>query len=59
LLIAGELDTKFTAIARSMAQALPQSQLRIVPGAGHSVHLERSEEFDALVGDFSLPTISS
>ena len=41
LLIVGELDTKFTAIARSMNQALPQSQLCIVPGAGHAVHLER------------------
>jgi 2-succinyl-6-hydroxy-2,4-cyclohexadiene-1-carboxylate synthase len=59
LLIAGELDTKFTAIARSMAQALPQSQLRIVPGAGHAVHLERPEEFASLAGDFSLSTISS
>ena len=59
LLIAGELDMKFTAIARSMAQALPQSQLRIVPGAGHTVHLERPEEFDSLVGDFSLSLISS
>jgi 2-succinyl-6-hydroxy-2,4-cyclohexadiene-1-carboxylate synthase len=59
LLIAGELDTKFTAIARSMAQALPQSQLRIVPGAGHAVHLERPEEFDSLMGDFSLSMISS
>jgi 2-succinyl-6-hydroxy-2,4-cyclohexadiene-1-carboxylate synthase len=59
LLIAGELDTKFSAIARSMAQALPQSQLRIVPGAGHAVHLERPEEFASLVGDFSLSMISS
>src|SRR2546423_5527621 len=59
LLIAGELDTKFTAIARSMAQALPQSQLRIVPGAGHAVHLERPEEFVSLVEDFSLSMISS
>jgi len=59
LLIAGELDTKFTAIARSMAQALPQSQLHIVPGAGHAVHLERPEEFASLAGDFSLSTISS
>ncbi len=58
LLIAGELDTKFSAIARSMAQALPQSQLRIVPGAGHAVHLERPEEFDSLVGDFCLSMIS-
>ncbi len=54
LLIAGELDTKFTEIARHMAQALPQAQLRIIPGAGHTVHLERPEEFVSLVGDFSL-----
>jgi 2-succinyl-6-hydroxy-2,4-cyclohexadiene-1-carboxylate synthase len=59
LLIAGELDTKFTALALSMAQALPQAQLRIVPGAGHAIHLERPEEFDSLVGDFSLSMISS
>ena len=59
LLIAGELDTKFTVIARSMAQALPQSRLRIVPGAGHAVHLERPEDFDFLVGEFSLSMISS
>ena len=52
LLIAGELDTKFTTIARFMAQALPHAQLCIVPGAGHAVHLERPEEFDALVGNF-------
>jgi 2-succinyl-6-hydroxy-2,4-cyclohexadiene-1-carboxylate synthase len=52
LLIAGELDTKFTAIATSMARALPQAHLRIVPGAGHTVHLERPQEFVSLVGDF-------
>ena len=56
LLIAGELDTKFTAIARSMARALPQSQLYIVPGAGHAVHLERPEEFVSLVGAFLVHT---
>jgi 2-succinyl-6-hydroxy-2,4-cyclohexadiene-1-carboxylate synthase len=54
LLIAGELDTKFTKIARHMAQVLPQSQLRIIPGVGHTVHLERPQEFVSLVGDFSL-----
>ena len=59
LLIAGELDTKFMAIARSMAQALPRSQLRIVPGTGHAVHLERPQDFDSLVGNFSLSMISS
>jgi 2-succinyl-6-hydroxy-2,4-cyclohexadiene-1-carboxylate synthase len=52
LLIAGELDTKFTAIARRMAQLLPQAQLCIIPGAGHTVHLERPEEFVSSVEDF-------
>lgn len=59
LLIAGELDTKFTAIARRMAQVLPQAQLRIIAGAGHTVHLERPEEFISLVGNFSLSMIYS
>jgi 2-succinyl-6-hydroxy-2,4-cyclohexadiene-1-carboxylate synthase len=59
LLIAGELDTKFTAIARSMAQALPQSRLSIIPGAGHAIHLERPEEFDSLVAAFSISMFSS
>jgi 2-succinyl-6-hydroxy-2,4-cyclohexadiene-1-carboxylate synthase len=54
LLIAGELDTKFTAIAKHMAQALPQSQLQIIPAAGHTVHMEQPELFTSLVGDFSL-----
>ena len=54
LLIAGELDTKFTTIAKHMAQALPQSQLHIIPAAGHTVHLEQPQLFTSLVGNFSL-----
>src|SRR6266487_6909981 len=54
LLIAGELDTKFTTIAKHMAQVLPQSQLHIIPAAGHTVHLEEPQLFTSLVGDFSL-----
>ena len=54
LLIAGELDNKFCTLARQMAQVLPQSQLHIVPGAGHAVHLERPREFDDLIRDFSI-----
>jgi len=54
LLIAGELDTKFTTIAKHMAQVLPQSQLHIIPAAGHTVHLEQPQLFTSLVGDFSL-----
>jgi len=39
-----------------MAGALPRSQLRIVSGAGHAVHLERPEKFASLVGDFLIHT---
>ena len=59
LLIAGELDTKFTTIAKHMAQALPQSQLHIIPAAGHTVHLEQPQLFTSLVGDFSLSMAQS
>jgi 2-succinyl-6-hydroxy-2,4-cyclohexadiene-1-carboxylate synthase len=52
LLIAGELDTKFTTIARQMHHTLPHSQLHIVPAAGHTVHLERPQEFATLIGNF-------
>ena len=54
LLIAGELDTKFTMIAKRMAIELPQSQLHIVPAAGHTVHLEQPQLFTSLVRDFCL-----
>jgi 2-succinyl-6-hydroxy-2,4-cyclohexadiene-1-carboxylate synthase len=52
LLIAGELDTKFTTIARQMAATLPNAELAIVPGAGHTIHLEQPEKFDGLVKTF-------
>jgi len=52
LLIAGEQDEKFCAIARQMARLLPRAQLEIVPGAGHTVHLEQPDKFDRLVRDF-------
>ncbi len=54
LLIAGELDRNFCALAQQMAQSLPQTQLCIVPDTGHTVHLEQPEVFDAVVKDFCL-----
>ena len=54
LLIAGELDIKFTKIAQRMAQLLPQAQLHIIPAAGHTVHLEQPQLFTTLVKDFCL-----
>jgi 2-succinyl-6-hydroxy-2,4-cyclohexadiene-1-carboxylate synthase len=48
-LIAGRLDTKFTAIARRMHDLIPNSHLDIIPNAGHTVHLEQPELFGQIV----------
>jgi 2-succinyl-6-hydroxy-2,4-cyclohexadiene-1-carboxylate synthase len=45
LLVTGELDTKFTAIAERMAASLPRATLAVVPDAGHTVHVERPDAF--------------
>jgi 2-succinyl-6-hydroxy-2,4-cyclohexadiene-1-carboxylate synthase len=53
LLLAGELDAKFTAIARQMAAAIgPTAAVAIVPGAGHAAHLERPAEVAARLAAF-------
>lgn len=39
-LMAGELDAKFTELARLMAALLPRATVEIVPGAGHNLLLE-------------------
>ncbi|MBK8325307.1 MAG: 2-succinyl-5-enolpyruvyl-6-hydroxy-3-cyclohexene-1-carboxylic-acid synthase [Betaproteobacteria bacterium] len=44
LAMAGELDPKFSAIAAAMAGRIPGAAVRIVPGAGHAVPLERAAE---------------
>jgi 2-succinyl-6-hydroxy-2,4-cyclohexadiene-1-carboxylate synthase len=49
LLLAGEADEKFVAIARQMAEAIPHATLKTVPGAGHTIHLERPEAWLSLV----------
>ncbi|MGH2479950.1 MAG: 2-succinyl-6-hydroxy-2,4-cyclohexadiene-1-carboxylate synthase [Ktedonobacteraceae bacterium] len=52
LLLAGELDGKFCQIARQMATCIPRASLRIVPDAGHTIHLEQPEAFATLVREF-------
>ena len=52
LLLAGELDSKFCQIAGQMARSIPQASLQIVPGAGHTIHLEQAEIFAARVNEF-------
>jgi 2-succinyl-6-hydroxy-2,4-cyclohexadiene-1-carboxylate synthase len=52
LLLAGELDAKFCHIARQMADSLPAAWLHIVPGAGHTIHLEQPALFAGFVNEF-------
>jgi 2-succinyl-6-hydroxy-2,4-cyclohexadiene-1-carboxylate synthase len=49
LVVAGALDAKFTALAERMAGLIPDATLAIVDGAGHTVHLERPDEFADLL----------
>lgn len=52
LVTAGTLDTKFSAIARQMAEAIPDATMRLIEDAGHAAHLERPDVFNAVVRDF-------
>jgi 2-succinyl-6-hydroxy-2,4-cyclohexadiene-1-carboxylate synthase len=52
LLVAGERDPKFCAIARDMAARLPRARLRIVASAGHAPHLESPRDLAALLAEF-------
>ncbi len=54
LLITGELDGKFCRIAKEMNGQFAQCQWRVVPGAGHAVHLEVPRLFDTIVMEFLL-----
>ena len=56
LIIVGELDTKFVEIGEQMTAVLPQAQLLIVPGAGHTVHLERPRRWVEAVAEFICST---
>lgn len=52
LLIAGALDQKYVALAHKMGDALPCVRTRIVPGAGHTTHMEQPDSFDRVVREF-------
>jgi len=45
LLLAGEEDAKFVAIAQQMAERIPHARLVIGPNAGHTIHLEQPTSF--------------
>lgn len=50
LCLAGELDPKFTALGRQLADAIPEGEFATVPGAGHAAHTERPAEVARLIG---------
>lgn len=53
LLIAGEHDTKFSAIGFRMAAEIGDNAgISFVPGAGHAAHLERPDSVAAIVSRF-------
>ena len=52
LLLAGALDAKYCELAHEMATVLPHRRTRIVPEAGHAVHLEQPAAFDDAMHDF-------
>lgn len=52
LLLAGEQDTKFTAIAHRMYSLLSQAQIEIIKHAGHTPHLEQPDVFQKHVIEF-------
>lgn len=49
VLVVGERDRKFRAIAEAMAPVIPQAALVLAPGAGHAVHLEKPQAAAELI----------
>jgi 2-succinyl-6-hydroxy-2,4-cyclohexadiene-1-carboxylate synthase len=52
LLVVGALDAKYVEIAERMAAAMSRARVTVVPGAGHTVHLEARERWLAAVTHF-------
>lgn len=52
LIIAGELDDKFSKIGREMKGALPDATMQLIEGAGHAAHIERPQNFGDVVAGF-------
>lgn len=52
LVLAGDLDAKFTSIGQSMAAAMPNARFIGIPGAGHAAHTERPDAVAAVIADF-------
>lgn len=52
LLIVGERDAKYRALAAEMAARRPAAEIAVIPDCGHNVHFERSKAYTSVVGTF-------
>lgn len=52
LLVVGDEDEKFRAIARDLEQRLPDARVAVLPDAGHAAHLEAPTAFGEVVRAF-------
>lgn len=52
LLIVGSLDRKFIEINEAMAKEVETSELHVVEGAGHAIHVEFKAKFVKIVSDY-------
>lgn len=52
LLVVGDEDAKFRAIAAALAAALPDARLEVIAGSGHAAHLEQPEAVGGVVRRF-------
>jgi len=59
LLVAGARDTKFSAIAQSMAARLGAAELAQVEGAGHNVHVARPQQLAHVLDTFISSTAAA
>lgn len=59
LIIAGANDQKFVDLAHRMQSHIPNSKLEVIPDAGHTVHLENTQEFLSVFTHFLSRTQSN
>lgn len=56
LVIAGDVDVKFTEIGTRMAERLPRGSFASIAGSGHAAHIEQPELVTAVIGDWLVST---
>jgi len=50
--VAGDRDGKYRELAAEVGRVAPRAATRVIPGAGHAIHLERPEALAAAIGPF-------